>query len=283
LTVVRTYDTVDGVSPLRIELVVTDLDGTLWGLDRIVHPRTLAAIEQLERWGVPVLAATARRSGAARRMLTGNGLELPAVLLDGALVRDRSWTPIHADSFAPAVATEVLAVFRRHGFEPCIGVLADGDRDARVGPRPSSHPDHIAYLADWMVRADLDAVVAGETVQSFSVCGVALDAVQPVADELGPLAAPVVMWDATFDAHTITVGAPGVDKWRGVQAFCAHHGIDDGRVLAVGDGLNDLALLDAAAIACVVAGSDPRVAARADHLVGGPVDGGWADVLAHVR
>jgi HAD superfamily hydrolase (TIGR01484 family) len=268
---------------LTIELVVTDLDGTLWGTDRVVHPHALAAIEQLGRWGVPVLAATARRSGAARRMLDHNGLAMPAVLLDGALVRDREWTAIHANSFEPATAADVLEVFRRHGVEPCIGVLADGDRDARVGPRPSSHPDHIAYLTDWMVRADLDAVVAAETVQSFSVCGVALETVQPVADALGPSAAAVVMWDATFDAYTITVGAPGVDKWRGVQAFCAHHDIDDDAVLAVGDGLNDIALLDAAAIACVVEGSDRRVTALADHLVGGPADGGWADVLGLVR
>lgn len=266
-----------------IELVVTDLDGTLWGTDRVVHPRALAAIEQLGRWGVPVLAATARRSGAARRMLGHNGLALPAVLLDGALVRDRDWTMIHANSFEPAAATAVLEVFRRHGVEPCVGVLADGDRDARVGPRPSSHPDHIAYLADWMVRADLDTVVAAETVQSFSVCGVALETVQPVADALAPLAAAVVMWDATFDAYTITVGAPGVDKWRGVQAFCARHGIDERAVLAIGDGLNDLELLDAATVAVAIDGADERVTARADHLVGGPNTGGWADLLVHVR
>ena len=45
-----------------IELVVTDLDGTLWGVDRIVHPEVLAAIDQLGRWDIPVLAATASRS-----------------------------------------------------------------------------------------------------------------------------------------------------------------------------------------------------------------------------
>jgi len=67
----------------------------------------------------------------------------------------------------------VLAVFRRHGLEPCIGVLTDDEVDARLGPRPSSHPAHVAYLTDWSVHADLDTVVGDEVVQSFSVCGVA--------------------------------------------------------------------------------------------------------------
>ena len=268
---------------MAIELVVTDLDGTLWGVDRVVHARALAALDQLARWGVPVLVATARRSGPVRRLLGHNGLHLPAVLLDGAMVRDSAWNVIHADAFERSAAVAILDVFRRHGLEPCIGVLAVDERDARLGPRPSSHPDHIAYLADWSVRADLDAVVADEAVQSFSVCGVARDAVQPVADALVPLASPILTWDAVYGAHTLTVGPVGVHKWRGVQAFCAHHGIDEGAVLAVGDGLNDIELLRAAAVACVIKDSDARVAACADHLVDGPAAGGWADILTYVR
>ena len=53
-------------------------------------------------------------------------------------------------------------------------------------------------------------------------------------------------------------------------------------MLAVGDGLNDIELLRAAAVACVIEGSDPLVVACADHLLAGPADGGWADVLDHV-
>ncbi|MFT3855609.1 MAG: HAD family hydrolase [Ilumatobacteraceae bacterium] len=265
-----------------IELVVTDLDGTLWGVDRVVHPRALAALQELERRGVPVLVATARRSGPVRQLLAHNGLRLPAVLLDGAVVRDRSWTTIHVDAFEPATAAAVLDGFRRHDIEPTIGVLTDDERDARLGPRPSTHPDHVAYLADWSRRADLDAVVADEVVQSFSVCGVDRGLVQPIADDLATLAAPILSWDAVYDAYTLTVGPIGVHKWRGIQAFCAHHGLDDRAVLAIGDGLNDVEMLRAAAVACVVDGSDAQVLACAHHLVDGPATGGWADILAHV-
>jgi hydroxymethylpyrimidine pyrophosphatase-like HAD family hydrolase len=216
-------------------------------------------------------------------MLSGNGLRLPAVLLDGALVRDDTWTTIHHDAFDPSIAAAVLDVFRRHGAEPCIGVLADDEIDARLGAQPASHPDHVAYLADWSVRADLDDVVAQETTQSFSVCGVAREVLAPIAADLASIAAPIVSWDATYGAHTLTVGPIGVHKWRGVGAFCAHRGLDADAVLAVGDGLNDIELLEAAAVACVIEGSDDRVVAHADHLIAGPASGGWADVLALIR
>jgi hydroxymethylpyrimidine pyrophosphatase-like HAD family hydrolase len=64
-----------------------------------------------------------------------------------------------------------------------------------------------------------------------------------------------------------------------VLAFCATYGIDPGRVLAVGDGANDLELLEGAAVACVVDTAPPAVLARADHLIGPPDTGGWAAVL----
>ena len=66
-------------------------------------------------------------------------------------------------------------------------------------------------------------------------------------------------------------------------AFCAEQGIDPGRVLAVGDGANDLELLEGAAVACVVDTAAPAGLARADHLIGPPGTGGWAAVLELAR
>jgi hydroxymethylpyrimidine pyrophosphatase-like HAD family hydrolase len=64
-----------------------------------------------------------------------------------------------------------------------------------------------------------------------------------------------------------------------VRAFCADRGLDPARVLAVGDGANDVELLESAAVACAVATATPAVLARADHVIGPPASGGWAAVL----
>ena len=90
---------------------------------------------------------------------------------------------------------------------------------------------------------------------------------------------PVPIKEDLVEGHVEPDRPPGVSKWSGVLAYCAEQGIDPGRVLAVGDGANDLELLDAAAVACVVATAPPAVLARADHLIGPPASGGWAAVL----
>ena len=72
----------------RIELVVSDLDGTLWERHDEIHPATMEAIAELERRGLPLLIATGRRLASTRDALARFGLTLPAVLLNGALVVD---------------------------------------------------------------------------------------------------------------------------------------------------------------------------------------------------
>ena len=68
-----------------VQLVVTDLDGTLSDADERIHPASARAIQTLEAGGIPVLVATGRRLRMARAVLEAGGLAGPAVVLDGAL------------------------------------------------------------------------------------------------------------------------------------------------------------------------------------------------------
>jgi hypothetical protein len=82
-----------------------------------------------------------------------------------------------------------------------------------------------------------------------------------------------------YGAHSCTATPIGLTKWTGVEVFCARVGIDPARVLAIGDGPNDTELLDAAAIAVVPASGHDVALRKADHVVGSPRDGGWAEIL----
>ena len=66
-------------------LVVTDLDGTLWGRDTVASPAIRAAVAELLADGHAVLAATARRPRAARALLDASDLALPVVGQNGAM------------------------------------------------------------------------------------------------------------------------------------------------------------------------------------------------------
>ena len=83
--------------------------------------------------------------------------------------------------------------------------------------------------------------------------------------------------DPLYGGSRLTVSPPGVSKVSGVEAFCRWKGLDID-FAAVGDGVNDLELLEAASISFAIAGSYASQAATPDHIIPPPEQSGWATI-----
>jgi hydroxymethylpyrimidine pyrophosphatase-like HAD family hydrolase len=263
-----------------VDLVVTDLDGTLWHTDDHVPDRVLAAVAELERRGVPLLVATGRRVTSTREPLAAVGLAPPAVVLNGALGLDlRTGERFHRAPFATADAVTAVGALAAAGLQPVVYV--DHPRwDAFVGPSPSTNPQHVRQLGDTATTEDLLRVAAEEAVLGLGMIGVPFADAELARDAMGTLAE--VHLDRSIDyagLASLTIAPKGQSKWDGVEAFCRVRGLDSDRVLAVADGPNDLELLDRAALRAVPAVAHPAALERADHVLPAAVDGGWAGVL----
>jgi haloacid dehalogenase-like hydrolase len=150
-----------------------------------------------------------------------------------------------------------------------------------IGAHPSSPPANVAYLASFGARGDLMETATSAAVFSFQQFGVPRAVLEPVADAVVArgLGAATVAHDITHGQCCLTVLPEGISKWEGVLAFCAHTGIDSAGVLAIGDGENDVELLEGAGRSCAPASGSPAAQAAAQHVVGALEDGGWADLL----
>jgi hydroxymethylpyrimidine pyrophosphatase-like HAD family hydrolase len=264
-----------------VELIVTDLDGTLWHTDDHVHPEVVAALDELTRRGVPWIVATGRRVASTRRPLARIGLAPPAVVLNGALGLDlATGERFHRAPFPRDQAVATLAAFRSVGLDPVVYV-DHPDLDVFLGPVPATNPRHVADLGTSAVTDDLVRVAAEEVVLGFGMIGVPHTDAVAAHDAIGDLAE--VHLDRSLDypgMASVTVAPPGQSKWDGVVAFCTRHDLDPACVLAVADGPNDLELLEHAAVAAVPAVAHPAALERADHVIPAAADGGWSAVLA---
>ncbi len=263
-----------------IELVVTDLDGTLWETPSTIHPTTVPAVRELERRGIPLMVATGRRLASTQVPLAALGLAPPVVVLNGALAVDlATGERVHRRGFTPEDALAVLDAFLAVGLQPCAYVDHD-EIEVFVGPEPSTHPDHLASFGTSAVTADLHEVVASHEILDFAVISVPPSVVEGLEDALAAVSNPHVSAERQYGGGlSVTVAPPDQSKWDGVVALCAHRGLDPSRVLAMGDGPNDLELLDSSAVAVVMADGHPEALARADHVLPRSIDGGWAGVL----
>lgn len=269
-----------------VDLVVTDLDGTLWHTDEHVDPAVVEAVREVQRRGVALLVATGRRVASTMRPLARLGLAPSAVVLNGALGLDlATGHRFHRSPYAADDAATVLEAFAAAGLEPVVYVDHPDDPSvhAFLGSAPSTHPDHAASFGTSARTAPLDEVVAAVPVLGFSLIGVEHGRLVEVRDVIGPRAETHL--DRSLDypgLATLTVAPRGQSKWDGVVAYCEAQGLDASRVLAVADGSNDLELLDAAMVSLVPEVAHPGALERADHLIPAASDAGWVQVLDHL-
>lgn len=273
-----------------VELVVTDLDGTFWHTDDHLPAAVLDAVGELERRGVPLLVATGRRLASTRGPLARLGLAPPAIMLNGAIGIDLATNErFHVAPYPTDQALAAYDGFVAAGLSPVVYV--DHPRwDVLLSHHPDTNPAHVDALGDTAGRHwgagertmvdDLRVAVAETPVLGFSMIGV------PFPDAEAAFAA----LDGVVEVHldrsidypgmaSLTAAPRGQSKWDGVLAYCALHGIDSTRVLAVADGPNDIELLANAAVRAVPEVAHPSALALATTLIPAAQEGGWAEII----
>ena len=277
---VRELDRPERVGDLGgdVSLVVTDLDGTLWGSSTVAHDRTLVALEALRERGLPVLAATGRTWRSAHHLLERNDLELPLVALDGAVCRDVDGSVFHRVTFSPSDAMGVLRTLRASGLDPVVHIDAPS-ADSAADPGAALLAVQEAFYGERLLRLPLvDLLDERHPVQQFVAYG-SRDALEHAARGAAAHGHCIINSNALFGGTALTVDPFGATKWKGVERFCDLHGLDCRRVLAVGNGENDVDLLEHAHVACVVRDGADEALAVATHVIDSPDAGGWASVL----
>ncbi len=269
-----------GVPP-QIDLVVTDLDGTLWDGKGLIHPSTHRALRTLADALLPVLVATGRGASSAWTVMEANGVGLPGVFLDGAIGFEfGATTAFHTRAFPRTVAAQVLEILEELGVCPCIHVDAPG-RDVVLGPHPFTHPDYIRRIMASVREEDPWTAVRTLRVLAFTLLGGEPSLVRDLAAQVTALVpvAAATSTDRTYGGLHLSFRPLGVSKWSGVLAYCAARGLDPGRVLAIGDADNDVEMLQGACVALAVADGTEAALAHAHRLLAPANEGGWAGIV----
>ena len=271
-----------------IRLVATDLDGTLWDRSVQLRPDVRRAVDELQRRGVIVLAATGRRPRSARTALEDNRLPVPAVCLDGTFGEDFvQGRRFHEALFEAAAADAVHAAFVTHGVAP--NVFVDHPEiDVLLAEAPSHRPERAESLLAWARIGPLEEALGLHRVAAFTVIGGELDLLAPVAAAVAAsgVARATLTSDSLYGGTSLSVIPSAASKWAGVAAFAALLGIDPSEIVGVGDAANDLELLQGAGHAVAVCNAAADVLAAADEVIDPPADGGWTalvDICAAVR
>ncbi len=258
--------------PLQFDLLAVDLDGTLLDSDHQVPPANRDALHRAHDAGLHIVLCTGRAFTETRSILTQIGLDLDAtVTVFGALVTDvRTEQTLHRTPIPLDVARRVTAWFARDGY-PVLWLNDPNEtgHDGYVIAGPNRHP----AVDRWVARTpcnvsdvpDLPPDAAAPLRLSIIDDGHVLDAVSPRlrATFDGELTHNI-LHAPPYRLSLIESFAPHVSKWYGIAKLCRRWGVNPSRTVAVGDDVNDIAMIRAAGLGVAMANAKQAVHAVAD-------------------
>ncbi|MEX2324332.1 MAG: HAD family hydrolase [Nitriliruptoraceae bacterium] len=258
--------------PNRISYVLSDVDGTLVGTERLASPSVVAACQALRASGVRFGIATGRMRHATAALRTQLGTDGPHIHFDGAMVHDGDRAIARQTLQAPHVDA-LIRIAARKPYTYLELYDADNYYVDVLDERARSHWDMLERPPAGLVAssADLAGVsVVKATIVVFDSDDAEIDAVADDIANAGLRAGPSTSPRTPTLAY---LNVTNLDASKGAALSCAakHLGVVPATIAVLGDAPNDLPMFAVAGTSIAMGQAHATVRNHA-HLVAPPVD-----------
>ncbi len=260
-----------------IELVVADLDGTLLDTQHEITERAVQAIKALREQGIKFMLATGKTRGSALKIIEQLGLDTPGVFVQGLVTHNADGSIQHQVTLDKAIARQAITFAEDRGFT----MVAYSGTTTYVRVRNHDTAMIVEY-------GEPEPQVVGPLQNLLSHMSINKLAIIHRAD---PRRVKAVRWqlDMQFNGAA-TLVQPAVpemvevlpkhgSKGAGLKALLKDMGVSPVNVLAIGDGENDIEMLQLSGIGVAVANADAHVRQAANHVTTASYGDGLAEAI----
>jgi hypothetical protein len=240
-----------------IRLIALDLDGTVLDSDGRIPEANRSAIARAIAGGVEVAIATGRRYDFALPILEALPAPLTLILSNGAIVKSHDGRTLMQRLLPREAARDVLARTRAH--RPGAALIFDRPREGQVVFERidlSNRRNRLFFERNRRFVSEVDPLEAALVDDPVQVMFTgACRAMRTLFDELrGCAGAEGLSGAAPFsvalteyrhrDFSLVDVVQAGCSKGAALRAWAAGQGLSAAEVMAVGDNLNDVEMLE---------------------------------------
>ena len=241
----------------RPDALFLDIDGTILKSDHSLSPRVAGAVSALVEAGVLVCLATGRSWESLKPLYDKLGLVGPTICYNGAMIVE---------------GPEGIVVYEKDVDEDAGRAAIEEARSRKMEMVAYRHselvyewigPDVEAYFKRVGLTArqvDFDSLENLELTKVIIISEPARLA--PIKDSLENRYSGDRLSATYSDPRFLELMGGCIDKGRGLLEVCRENNINPSKTAAMGDGWNDLALLEAAGNAWVMGGASEELKAR---------------------
>jgi len=251
---------------MQPRLIAVDIDGTLLDSGHQVPAENAQAVCAAVAAGIEVALVTGRRYHFALPIAEQIPCDLTMILNNGALVKSKSGQPLVSHLLAARVARQVLEATRE--YRPCAAVMFDRPRENQVLFERLIWDDPIrkGYLErnrEYIGECDpLESCLSEDPIQvMFSGAVSTMGEVETLLRGL-PFASQFSLAITAYPARNfslVDVLVPGCSKGAALAEWAARRRLKRSEVMAIGDNLNDLEMLEFAGLPVVMGNSVPEL------------------------
>jgi Cof subfamily protein (haloacid dehalogenase superfamily) len=229
---------------MTIKLLALDLDGTIFGDDLLISPRTRRAIADAQAAGVIVTIATGRMFRAAYHIAADLNIQGPLICYQGALVKDtRTGETLLHKTIPHYLADEVVKLTSRQSLHLNV-YLNDSLYVEKVTPEARFYAQ---------INMDLPLNVVGNLRNWLSLNRPDEATKLVIVTDSEQTDAVLASYTEMFgDRLQVTKSHPRFteftnhecSKGRSLARLAAHYGFAREEVMAIGDGHNDMDMIE---------------------------------------
>ena len=258
-----------------IRLIALDIDGTLLGSNGKIPEANRNAIARAIDAGAEVAIATGRRYEFARAIFESLPAPLTLILSNGAIVKNRDGETEMRRMLSCAAARAALAAVPEHRASAALIFDRPGERQVVFEAIDWNDKRHRLFYAanrafvceqapleDALTEDPVQLMLTGRCVAmrgAYDVLRARAASGALAADEMFSVALTEYEYR---DFSLVDVVQAGCSKGAALADWAARRGLAASEVMAVGDNLNDLEMLEFAGTPVVMANAVPELKAR---------------------
>ncbi|MBI5863132.1 MAG: HAD family hydrolase [Planctomycetes bacterium] len=268
-------------------LIAIDLDGTLLDSKGNLPPMNRVRLHRAHEAGVKIVLCTGRSFTETRPVIDQIGLDLDAtVTVGGALITDvASGATLEAAPIPRSLAEEAVSWFQTRGFAVLWlhdrfvagddGFAIDGRRRHRAFDVWLSRSGCLMQSCTKMPNARHEPLRVTIVEDEPAL----LDLAPSFRDRFDGRLSHNMIHVPAYGFSVIEAFAGSVNKWSGIERLCRRWKIDPRETAAIGDDVNDIAMLSAAGMGIAVANAKPEAKAAARRTTASNDEGGVARAI----